>query len=143
MVYNGEAVSIPKPFSRFVIEEWISIFYGKIYNVKTRIIRIFNTYGPGMEINDGRVISNFLVNIINKKELIVYGDGKQTRSFCYVDDLVRGLINASKVDFDFPINLGNNNEISLNKLIEDTFLFSSFKLFILFLIKFICLIIFL
>ena len=100
------------------IAETLCYEYRKIYNVKTRIIRIFNTYGPGMEINDGRVISNFLVNIINKKELIVYGDGKQTRSFCYVDDLVRGLINASKVDFDFPINLGNNNEISLNKLIE-------------------------
>ena len=100
------------------IAETLCYEYRKIYDIKTRIIRIFNTYGPGMEINDGRVISNFLVNIINKKELIVYGDGKQTRSFCYIDDLIRGLISASKFDFDFPINLGNNNEISLNKLVE-------------------------
>ena len=100
------------------IAETLCYEYRKIYDIKTRIVRIFNTYGPGMEINDGRVISNFLVNIINKKELIIYGDGKQTRSFCYVDDLIRGLINASKVDFDFPINLGNNNEISLNKLVK-------------------------
>ena len=99
------------------IAETLCYEYRKIYNLQTRIIRIFNTYGPGMKINDGRVISNFLVNIINGKELIVYGDGNQTRSFCYVDDLIHGLILASKVDFDHPINLGSNKEISLNKLL--------------------------
>tara|TARA_B100001059_G_scaffold233350_1_gene273217 strand:+ start:852 stop:1790 length:939 start_codon:yes stop_codon:yes gene_type:complete len=100
------------------IAETLCFEYRKIYNVKTRIVRIFNTYGPGMEINDGRVISNFLVNIIKNKELVIYGDGNQTRSFCYVDDLIKGLISASKVDFKSPINLGNDNEISLNKLTE-------------------------
>ena len=100
------------------IAETLCYEYRKIYNVKTRIIRIFNTYGPGMQVHDGRVISNFLVNIINKKELVVYGNGNQTRSFCYVDDLIRGLINASKVDFNYPINLGNDSEISLNTLIK-------------------------
>lgn len=100
------------------ISETLCYEYRKIYNVNTRIIRIFNTYGPGMEVNDGRVISNFIVNIINNKELVIYGDGNQTRSFCYVDDLIRGLISASNVDFNYPINLGNDVEISLNNLVE-------------------------
>tara|TARA_B110000003_G_C16631980_1_gene527014 strand:- start:1422 stop:2360 length:939 start_codon:yes stop_codon:yes gene_type:complete len=100
------------------IAETLCYEYRRAYNVETRIIRIFNTYGPGMEINDGRVISNFLVNTIKKKELKVYGDGNQTRSFCFIDDLIRGLVLTINNDFSYPINLGNNYEISLNHLIE-------------------------
>jgi UDP-glucuronate decarboxylase len=92
--------------------------YRNIYNLETRIIRIFNTYGPFMDPNDGRVISNFLVNIIKEKPLKVYGDGNQTRSFCYIDDLIEGLIKAKNTDFEDPINIGNDNEISLNNLIS-------------------------
>lgn len=100
------------------IAETLCFEYRKLFNVKTRILRIFNTYGPGMDINDGRVVSNFLVNIIKDKSLVIYGDGKQTRSFCYIDDLIKGLITASKVDFKSPINLGNDKEVSLNQFIE-------------------------
>ena len=100
------------------IAETLCYEYRRAYNVETRIIRIFNTYGPGMEINDGRVISNFLVNTIKKKELKVYGDGNQTRSFCFIDDLIRALVLTINKDFSYPINLGNNYEISLNHLIE-------------------------
>ena len=92
--------------------------YRNIYNLETRIIRIFNTYGPFMDPNDGRVISNFLINIIKEKPLKVYGDGNQTRSFCYIDDLIEGLIKVKNTDFDDPINIGNDNEISLNNLIS-------------------------
>ena len=88
------------------------------FNIQTRIIRIFNTYGPFMDHNDGRVISNFLVNILKNKPLQVYGDGNQTRSFCYIDDLIDALMKAQEKDFENPINVGNNSEISLNKLIE-------------------------
>ncbi len=92
--------------------------YSQKYSLDTRIIRIFNTYGPGMDINDGRVISNFLVNIIKNTPLEIYGNGNQTRSFCYIDDLLEGLIRASKIKFDYPINLGNDKEISLNQLVN-------------------------
>ena len=98
------------------IAETLCYEFRNIYDVQTRILRIFNTYGPGMDIDDGRVISNFMVNSIEKKPLNIYGDGSQTRSFCYVDDLVNGLIKAIDIDFSDPINLGNDNEISLKKL---------------------------
>ena len=75
-------------------------------------------YGPGMDSKDGRVISNFMVNTINKTPLVIYGDGSQTRSFCFIDDMVEALIQCMHIDFDFPINLGNENEISLNELVD-------------------------
>jgi len=92
--------------------------YRKEYNINTRIVRIFNTYGPGMDPLDGRVISNFIVNSIRKQPLTIYGDGSQTRSFCYIDDMTDALVKAMGVDFESPINLGNDNEISLNQLAE-------------------------
>ena len=98
------------------IAETLCYEYRENYNVRTRILRIFNTYGPFMDMHDGRVISNFIVNTIIRKPLVIYGDGSQTRSFCFIDDLVSGLIKAMDIEFTTPINLGNNNETSLNEL---------------------------
>ena len=98
------------------IAETLCYEYRKLYGLKTRIVRIFNTYGPGMDPQDGRVISNFMFNTIKNKDLEIYGDGSQTRSFCFIDDMIKALIKSMNADFDFPINLGNDNEISLNKL---------------------------
>ncbi|MDC0560141.1 GDP-mannose 4,6-dehydratase [Flavobacteriaceae bacterium] len=98
------------------IAETLCYEYRKLYGLKTRIVRIFNTYGPGMDPQDGRVISNFMFNTIKNKDLEIYGDGSQTRSFCFIDDMIKALIKSMNSDFDFPINLGNDNEISLNKL---------------------------
>ena len=100
------------------IAETLCYEYKKLFNVKTRIVRIFNTYGPGMEKNDGRIISNFMVNSIKRIPLEIYGSGKQTRSFCYISDLIEGLIRCMEIEFHNPINLGNNSEISLNELAE-------------------------
>ena len=95
------------------ISETLCYEYRKLFNIQTRIIRIFNTYGPGMEINDGRVISNFMVNTIKKLPLQIYGDGSQTRSFCYISDLINAIKKCIEIDFDSPINIGNNKELSL------------------------------
>lgn len=82
-----------------------------------RVVRIFNTYGPRMTFNDGRVVSNFLYQALAGKPITIYGDGKQTRSFCFVDDLVEGLVRASRVDtFDSPVNLGNPHESTIHEL---------------------------
>jgi UDP-glucuronate decarboxylase len=91
------------------------------YNHPIKIARIFNTYGPLMDPEDGRVISNFITQAISKKPLTIYGDGKQTRSFCYVDDLIDGFISLEKSDGSItgPINLGNDNEFTLMELIEN------------------------
>jgi len=92
--------------------------YAKKYGVEIRVVRIFNTYGPKMAINDGRVVSNFIVQAIQNKEISMYGDGTQTRSFCYVSDLVEGLIRMMNNDKNFqgPINLGNPSERTINEL---------------------------
>jgi UDP-glucuronate decarboxylase len=89
-------------------------------NVKTKIIRIFNTYGPNMNPNDGRVVSNFIMQALQGKDITLYGDGNQTRSFQYIDDLVDGLIKMmdSKDDITGPFNMGNPNEISMLTLAE-------------------------
>lgn len=88
-------------------------------HVDTRIVRIFNTYGPRMLFNDGRVISNFIVQALKGEDITIYGDGGQTRSFCYVDDLVRGLIAAmEKENIHGPINLGNPNEMTIKSAAE-------------------------
>ena len=89
-------------------------------NVKTKIIRIFNTYGPNMNPNDGRVVSNFIMQALQDKDITLYGDGSQTRSFQYIDDLVDGLIKMmeSKDDIIGPFNMGNPNEISMLTLAE-------------------------
>ena len=95
-------------------KNWETLCYEfrKRYKIQTRILRIFNTYGPGMDKDDGRVISNFMLNTIKGKPLKIYGNGDQTRSFCYIDDLYLN-IKSMSIDFEHPINLGNNNEISL------------------------------
>lgn len=83
-------------------------------NVDTRIVRIFNTYGPRMLFNDGRVVSNFIVQSLRGQEITIYGDGTQTRSFCFVSDLVNGIVSTmSKPDFHGPVNLGNPNEMTI------------------------------
>jgi UDP-glucuronate decarboxylase len=89
------------------------------FRADARVVRIFNTYGPRMALNDGRVVSNFLVQILEGRPLTIYGDGKQTRSFCYVSDLVSGLVAASNVEaLDGPVNLGNPREITMLELAE-------------------------
>lgn len=98
--------------------EAITMAYFRKYKVNTRIVRIFNTYGPGMRINDGRVIPNFISQAIEGKPLTIYGDGTQTRSFCYVEDLVRGIKKILEVDYHFPINLGNPEEFTILQLAE-------------------------
>jgi len=93
--------------------------YYREYDIDTKVVRIFNTYGPRMSPNDGRVISNFILQALMGKDITVYGDGSQTRSFCYVDDLTDGLIDfMEKSDFEGPINLGNPEEYSILELAE-------------------------
>lgn len=91
--------------------------YNRIYNAKIRIVRIFNTYGPYMDKNDGRVVPNFIVQALTGQDITIYGNGSQTRSFCYVSDLVEGLIKMmnNSVDFIGPVNLGNPAEININE----------------------------
>jgi UDP-glucuronate decarboxylase len=94
--------------------------YRREFNVDTKIARIFNTYGPRMAINDGRVVSNFIVQALRNEDLTIYGDGKQTRSFCYVDDLIDGLIKLFfKDDVNGPINLGNPIPATMLELAEE------------------------
>ena len=93
--------------------------YHRQYNVDVRIARIFNTYGPRMEVNDGRVISNFFIQALKKTPITIYGDGNHSRSFCYIDDLVDGLIRLMKSNISTPINLGNPNEISILSLAKE------------------------
>ena len=84
-----------------------------------RVIRIFNTYGPRMLANDGRVVSNFIVQALSGKDITIYGDGSQTRSFCYVDDLVNGIVKMMNQDtFQGPVNLGNSDEFTVKELAE-------------------------
>lgn len=92
--------------------------YHRQYGVEIKIARIFNTYGPRLSENDGRVVSNFICQALNSQPITIYGDGKQTRSFCYIDDLVSGLIKLMESERNIigPINLGNPNEISMLQL---------------------------
>ena len=92
-------------------------FYRK-YNCNIKVARVFNTYGPRMRFNDGRVISNFISQALTNLPLTIYGDGNQTRSFCYVDDLVRGLLLLMESDFIGPVNLGNPKELKIIELAE-------------------------
>jgi UDP-glucuronate decarboxylase len=100
--------------------ETLFVNYHKQNNVRIKIIRIFNTYGPRMHPNDGRVVSNFIVQALMNKDITVYGDGQQTRSFQYVDDLVEGMIRmmASPESFTGPVNIGNPNEFNIMQLAE-------------------------
>ncbi|GIX41535.1 MAG: NAD-dependent dehydratase [Leptospiraceae bacterium] len=99
--------------------ETLCFDYHRQHNVDIRVIRIFNTYGPNMQINDGRVVSNFIVQALKNEDITVYGDGKQTRSFCYVSDLVRGMVDFMNQDKHLgPINLGNDGEFTILELAE-------------------------
>ncbi len=100
--------------------ETLFMDYHKENNLRIKIIRIFNTYGPNMNPNDGRVVSNFIMQALQGKDITIYGDGSQTRSFQYIDDLVNGLIKMmdSKDDIKGPFNMGNPNEISMLTLAE-------------------------
>ena len=100
--------------------ETLFVDYHKQNNVRIKIIRIFNTYGPRMHPNDGRVVSNFIVQALQNKDITIYGDGQQTRSFQYVDDLVEGMIRmmATGDDFIGPVNIGNPNEFTIRELAE-------------------------
>ncbi|MBT8249116.1 MAG: NAD-dependent epimerase/dehydratase family protein [Acidimicrobiia bacterium] len=99
-------------------EALVHAFHRSGRHTKTRIVRVFNTYGPGMSPDDGRVVSNFLVQAINGQPMTIQGDGSQTRSFCYVDDLVEGIIRLSRSDVTLPVNLGNPNEITMLELAD-------------------------
>lgn len=100
------------------VAETLCMEYNKVYGVKTSIVRIFNTYGPGMRLDDGRVITNFIKQILDNKPVTIYGDGTQTRSFCYIDDLLDGIIKLMESDETSPVNIGNPTEITLLELVE-------------------------
>ena len=89
--------------------------YNRMFRTKIKVVRIFNTYGENMDINDGRVVSNFITQALQNKDITIYGKGEQTRSFCYVEDLINGIISAMNTDDDFtgPVNIGNPCEISI------------------------------
>jgi dTDP-glucose 4,6-dehydratase len=93
--------------------EALTMAYHRYHAVDTRIVRIFNTYGPRMQLNDGRVIPNFMKQALRGDDLTVYGDGKQTRSFCYVTDEIEGFLRLSKSDEHFPVNIGNPDEFTV------------------------------
>ncbi len=102
------------------LAETLCYEYRNHYGIDTKIIRIFNTYGPGMRVDDGRVISNFICQVLEGDSLTIYGDGNQTRSFCYVDDLIRGMIKMMETPFSIagPINLGNPQELTVLEVAE-------------------------
>jgi len=96
--------------------EAITMAYQRFHKMDTRIIRIFNTYGPRMRMNDGRVVPNFIYQALDNKPLTVYGKGKQTRSFCYIDDLIEGIYRLMKTRINTPLNLGNPAEFTIMEL---------------------------
>lgn len=100
--------------------ETLAMDYHRLHGVRTKIIRIFNTYGPKMQAYDGRVITNFVVSALKGEPITIFGDGKQTRSFQYVDDLIEGMIRVMNTDDDFtgPVNLGNPGEFTMLELAE-------------------------
>lgn len=101
------------------VAETLFFDYHRMNKVDIRVMRIFNTYGPRMHPNDGRVVSNFIVQAIRGNDITVYGDGKQTRSFCYVDDLIEGMIRLMNTeDFQGPVNIGNPSEFTILELAE-------------------------
>ena len=100
--------------------ETLCFDYKRQHNLDTRVLRIFNTYGPNMSVSDGRVVSNFIVQALKNEPIAIYGDGNQSRSFCYVSDLVEGIYKLliKKEPVDSPINLGNPNEFTIKQLAE-------------------------
>jgi dTDP-glucose 4,6-dehydratase len=100
-------------------QEAITMAYHNFHGLETRIIRIFNTYGPRMRLNDGRALPAFIGQALRGEDLTVFGDGSQTRSFCYVDDLVEGIYRLLMSDYHLPVNIGNPDEISLKDFAEE------------------------
>ncbi len=96
--------------------EALTMAYHRYHDINTGIVRIFNTYGPRMRLDDGRAVPNFLLQAIKQKPLTIYGEGNQTRSFCYVDDLVDGIIRLLNSEIHEPVNIGNPQEITINEL---------------------------
>lgn len=100
------------------VAETLCCEYRKKYAMDVKIIRIFNTYGPYMREDDGRVISNFINAALNNKDLVIYGDGTQTRSLCYITDLIEGMVGVMESSIDGPINIGNPFEVTIKRLAE-------------------------
>jgi len=100
-------------------QEAITMAYHNFHGLETRIVRIFNTYGPRMRVNDGRALPAFFSQAIRGENLTVFGDGSQTRSFCYVDDLVEGIYRLLHSDYHLPVNIGNPEEITLNQCAQE------------------------
>ena len=102
------------------IAETLFFDYHREHGVKIKVMRIFNTYGPRMDVGDGRVVSNFIVQALKNEDITIYGDGSQTRSFCYVDDLIEGMVRVmnSPDDFTGPVNIGNPGEFTIKQLAE-------------------------
>lgn len=100
-------------------QEAMTMAYHTFHGVETRIVRIFNTYGPKMRLNDGRVLPAFIGQALRGEDLTVFGDGSQTRSFCYVDDLVEGIVRLLHSDYSQPVNIGNPDEITIAQFAEE------------------------
>lgn len=100
-------------------QESITMAYNRFHKLETRIVRIFNTYGPRMRLNDGRVIPAFMGQALRGEDLTIFGDGLQTRSFCYVDDQVEGIYRLLMSDYEFPVNIGNPHEITIKDFAEE------------------------
>lgn len=100
-------------------QEAMTMAYHTYHNLETRIVRIFNTYGPRMRLNDGRVLPAFIGQALRGEDLTVFGDGSQTRSFCYVDDLVEGIYRLLLSDYPYPVNIGNPSEITIKEFGEE------------------------
>jgi UDP-glucuronate decarboxylase len=100
------------------VAETLMMEYHNQYNVDTRIARIFNTYGPKMDKNDGRVVSNLINQALTNSDLTIYGNGEQTRSFCYIDDQIDGLVKLMNSDYIYPVNIGNPYEINMKQLAD-------------------------
>lgn len=108
-------------------QEAITMAYHTYHGLETRIVRIFNTYGPRMRLNDGRVLPAFIGQALRGEDLTMFGDGSQTRSFCYVDDLVEGIYRLLLSDYHFPVNIGNPDEITIRDFAEEIIKLTSTK----------------
>ena len=100
-------------------QEAITMAYHRYHEVETRIVRIFNTYGPRMRLNDGRVLPAFIGQALRGEDITIFGDGSQTRAFCYVDDLVEGIYRLLLSDYSLPVNIGNPGEITIKEFAEE------------------------
>jgi dTDP-glucose 4,6-dehydratase len=100
-------------------QEAMTMAYHTFHGLETRIVRIFNTYGPRMRLNDGRVLPAFIGQALRGEDLTIFGDGSQTRSFCYVDDLVEGIVRLLNSDYSLPVNIGNPDEITISQFAEE------------------------